>query len=78
MAADPVSNKGRHPLTWLYRKLGRRYPSVFITVELQTAFLVAIGAVALFSAYYSVSGGGLPDDPPDHARADGDRGSASS
>jgi adenylate cyclase len=45
-----------HPLTWLYRKLGPRYPSVFITVELQTAFLVATGAVALFSFYYSVSG----------------------
>ena len=44
-----------HPLTWLYRKLGPRYPSVFITAELQTAFLVAIGAVALFSFYYSVS-----------------------
>ncbi len=46
-----------HPLTWLYRKLGPRYPSVFITVELQTAFLVATGAVALFSFYYSVSSG---------------------
>jgi adenylate cyclase len=45
-----------HPLTWLYRKLGRRYPSVFITVELQSAFFVATGAVALFSFYYSVSG----------------------
>jgi adenylate cyclase len=45
-----------HPLTWLYRKLGRRYPAVFITVELQSAFFVATGAVALFSFYYSVSG----------------------
>src|SRR3954451_8569534 len=45
-----------HPLTWLYRKLGSRYPSVFITAELQSAFLVATGAVALFSFYYSVSG----------------------
>jgi adenylate cyclase len=45
-----------HPLTWLYRKLGPRYPAVFITAELQTAFLVATGAVALFSFYYSVSG----------------------
>jgi adenylate cyclase len=45
-----------HPLTWLYRKLGRRYPSVFITLELQSAFFVATGAVALFSFYYSVSG----------------------
>jgi class 3 adenylate cyclase len=44
-----------HPLTWLYRKLGPRYPTAFITVELQTAFLVATGAVALFSFYYSVS-----------------------
>ena len=46
-----------HPLTWLYRKLGPRYPAAFITVELQTAFLVASGAVALFSFYYSVSSG---------------------
>ena len=46
-----------HPLTWLYRKLGRHYPAVFITVELQTAFLIATGAVALFSFYYSVSSG---------------------
>ena len=46
-----------HPLTWLYRKLGRHYPAVFITVELQTAFLIATGAVALFSFYYSVSKG---------------------
>jgi adenylate cyclase len=45
-----------HPLTWLYRKLGPRYPAAFVTVELQTAFLVAAGAVALFSFYYSVSG----------------------
>ena len=44
-----------HPLTWLYRKLGRHYPTVFITAELQSAFLVAAGAVALFSFYYSVS-----------------------
>src|SRR5262245_1801873 len=46
-----------HSLTWLYRKLGRSYPSAFIAVELQTAFLVAGGAVALFSFYYSVSSG---------------------
>ena len=41
-----------HPLTWLYRKLGRHYPAVFITLELQSAFLIATGAVALFSFYY--------------------------
>ncbi|MFL5908614.1 MAG: adenylate/guanylate cyclase domain-containing protein [Solirubrobacterales bacterium] len=44
-----------HPLTWLYRKLGRFYPTAFILVELQSAFFVAAGSVALFSFYYSVS-----------------------
>jgi class 3 adenylate cyclase len=46
-----------HPLTWLYRKLGRHYPGVFITLELQTAFVVATGAVGLFSFYYDLSNG---------------------
>jgi adenylate cyclase len=46
-----------HPLTWMYRKLGRRYPGVFITLELQSAFLIATGAVALFSFYYDVTSG---------------------
>src|SRR5919201_2532336 len=53
MGGRPMSHP--HPLTWLYRKLGSRYPGVFITVELQSAFVVATGAVALFSFYYSVS-----------------------
>ncbi len=44
-----------HPLTWMYRKLGRHYPGVFITLELQSAFLIATGAVALFSFYYDLS-----------------------
>src|SRR3954470_10170440 len=45
-----------HPLTWLYRKLGSRYPGVFITADLATAFVVGTGAVALFGFYYNVSG----------------------
>ncbi len=45
----------RHPLTFMYRKLGRRYPTTFITLELPTAFIVAAVAVALFSFYYEVS-----------------------
>ncbi len=45
------------PLTWLYRRLGSRYPAVFITAELQTAFIVATGAVALFSFYYNAAPG---------------------
>jgi adenylate cyclase len=42
------------PLTWMYRKLGWFYPGVFVTLELQTAFPIALGAVALFSFYYDV------------------------
>src|SRR4051794_27789030 len=43
------------PLTWLYRKLGRRYPAVFLSLELPNAFVVTAGSVALFSFYYSLS-----------------------
>src|SRR4051794_32841308 len=43
------------PLTWLYRKLGRRYPAVFLSLELTNAFVVTAGSVALFSFYYSLS-----------------------
>src|SRR5918994_7469035 len=43
------------PLTWMYRKLGRYYPAVFITLELQSAFFIGAGAVALFSFYYEIS-----------------------
>jgi adenylate cyclase len=43
------------PLTWLYRKLGRRYPAAFACLELPNAFVVTAGSVALFSFYYSLS-----------------------
>lgn len=39
-------------LTWMYRKLGARYPAVFIALELQSAFVIGIGAVALIGFYY--------------------------
>ena len=39
-------------LTWFYRKLGRFYPAVFLTVELQSALVVTAGTVGLFSFYY--------------------------
>jgi len=42
------------PLNWLYAKLGPRYPTVFMALELQAGFLVALGALALLSFYYSV------------------------
>jgi adenylate cyclase len=40
--------------TWLYRKLGRSYPAVYLTVELQTAFGITLGTLALLSFYWDV------------------------
>ena len=37
---------------WMYRKLGRQYPAVFLIAELQLAFLVAAGTLGIFSFYY--------------------------
>ena len=42
-------------LQWLYRKLGRFYPAAYLTIELQSAYLIAAGTVALFSVYYDAS-----------------------
>jgi class 3 adenylate cyclase len=42
-------------LTWLYRKLGGRYPAVYATLELQTAFLITAGTLALFTFYWEMS-----------------------
>ncbi len=36
----------------VYRRLGPHYPSVFVGVELQAAFLITAGTVFLFSYYY--------------------------
>src|SRR3954453_10113122 len=43
------------PLTSMYRRFGRRYPAIFVSIELPNAFVVAAGSVALFSFYYSLS-----------------------
>ncbi len=42
-------------LSWLYRKLGRFYPAAFLTLELQSAFLVLAGTLTLFGFYYEGS-----------------------
>jgi len=42
-------------LTWLYRKLGSRYPALYLTVELQTAFVITAGTLALFTFYWEMS-----------------------
>jgi adenylate cyclase len=39
-------------LTWFYSKLGRFYPATYLTLELQSAFFVAVGTIALLSFYY--------------------------
>src|SRR5438045_3557942 len=42
-------------LTWFYRKLGPRYPGLFLTLELQTAFIIAAATLGLLSFYYNAS-----------------------
>ena len=42
-------------LTRLYRRLGRSYPYVFLTVELQSAFVITAATLGLFSFYYNGS-----------------------
>ena len=44
-------------LSWLYRKLGKRYLRYFLALELQTAYPVIFGTFALFSFYYDGSFG---------------------
>src|SRR2546425_11270427 len=41
--------------TWCYRRLGKRYPAVFMAVELQTAWFITVGLLALLNLYYDVS-----------------------
>jgi adenylate cyclase len=44
-------------LNWLYKRLGRHYPGVFLTVELQSAFIIVAGTLGLFTFFYSASTG---------------------
>jgi adenylate cyclase len=44
-------------LTWFYRRLGKWYPAAFLTAELQTAFLVTAGTLALFTFYWDIPEG---------------------
>src|SRR4029078_13726348 len=39
-------------LDWLYGKLGRWYPIVYLPVELQSAFIIMAATLGLFSFYY--------------------------
>ncbi len=44
-------------LTRLYRRLGRRYPYAFLTIEMQSAFVITAATLGLFSFYYNGSTG---------------------
>ena len=37
----------------LYRRLGRHYPAFYLTLELQSAFLITAGTLALFTFFYN-------------------------
>ena len=55
---SPCDNCAMAPvLTRLYRRLGRCYPYVFLTVELQSAFVITAATLGLFSFYYDASTG---------------------
>jgi adenylate cyclase len=42
-------------LSRLYRRLGRHYPYAFLTIELQSAFVITAATLGLFSFYYNAS-----------------------
>ena len=44
-------------LSRLYRRLGRSYPYVFLTIELQSAFVITAATLGLFTFYYNASAG---------------------
>jgi class 3 adenylate cyclase len=54
--ADRLTTVGARTLRWAYRKLGRRYPKAFITLELQSAWGVTLGTLGLYTFYYDTSG----------------------
>jgi class 3 adenylate cyclase len=46
-----------HPLRWMFRVLGRRYPRVAVFLWFQTGYLVALGGLALLTLYQDMSAG---------------------
>jgi len=46
-------------LSWLYGRLGKRYPALFLFFELEVGFLVTAGTIALILFYYEPSGADL-------------------
>ena len=50
-------------ITFLYRRLGKRYPLVFMAVELQSALFIVAGTLGLFTFYFEGDGSRVPDRP---------------
>ena len=44
-------------LAWFYRKLGHRYPVAFALVELQSAWFITAGSLALYALYFDADPG---------------------
>jgi class 3 adenylate cyclase len=45
----------RHPLRWLYGRLGRRYPRTILAVQFQGTYLVVFGGIGLLRVYQPMS-----------------------
>ena len=50
--ATPGPDFAQRVLTLAYRRLGKRYPAVFMAIELQTAWFITAGLLGLLSLYY--------------------------
>jgi class 3 adenylate cyclase len=59
--AHRLQTMGARTLWRLYSRYGKSYPKIFVTAEIQSAWLVTAGTLALYSVYYtSPSGSFLP------------------
>src|SRR3954467_9413091 len=45
----------RHPLRWLYRRVGRHYPRSILAVQFQGTYLVVLGGIGLLRVYQPMS-----------------------
>jgi len=54
---DTIPGMALPALSRLYRRLGRSYPYVFLTIELQSAFVITASTLGLFTFYYNSSSG---------------------
>jgi adenylate cyclase len=45
----------RHPLRWLYGKLGARYPRAMLAIQFQGTYLIVLGGVGLLRVYQPMS-----------------------